>query len=745
MAYGLLSRIIQHGLERDYWHENDLIGDCFGGIGSTGILCSYNNLRSVSVELEPRFVELATTGYECDGKIDEKGKARCGGEEAHEPHHCPGNFELHRTAWEKLGLPLPVLVQGDSRRFAEIVGRVTAAVTSPPFVDSLSGKGACPETRPDGSAFGQGKAIDLADYGSTPGQIGRLPAGQLDAAISSPPYAETAVAKNSTGVDLHKQYETYRASGGGASFEAFERTQRMHSGDYGASPGQIGSLKEGDLAAVVTSPPYAESIKGDHFERETAAETTAKRNTPGGSLGQSQRHGGYGAAPGNIGNLKEGRVDAAITSPPYGHDALGHAGGEGPRTTAAAHSKPGTPCSQSYGNTSGNISNLSGGSVDAAVTSPPWDKSMNHDCGEVYEKWCMDNGRNPNSQAAIQHREQYGQTPGQIGNLSGGSVEGIIGDSHENDMGMDRRVLRGRRLHIVERGSSTEQGGSGVPSDDRPEGQEATGSSTEVSQEQWDRESDSLLPATLRQERQRMLDTLSLSKGGLCPCPEPTETVLDSEVRESRDGSCASQGPEGQPATRRPQKGDSTAREWNDLGASGEKDGVRLEEGLCSGQKDGPEHEQGDNVSDRLEKSGGAADSREKHEGDSTDNGLQTKFPKGVEEEKPETYWTACAKVYREVLKALKPHGVLCVVVKSYVSKGRIVDLPADTLKLLVALGFEPLERVHAMLVQETVENTLFEGQVTHKKERKSFFRRLAEKNGSPRIDYEVVLFVRKP
>ena len=33
---------------------------------------------------------------------------------------------------------------------------------------------------------------------------------------------------------------------------------------------------------------------------------------------------------------------------------------------------------------------------------------------------------------------------------------------------------------------------------------------------------------------------------------------------------------------------------------------------------------------------------------------------------------------------------------------------------------------------------------ITEKKERKSFFRRLAERKGSPAIDYEVVLCMRK-
>lgn len=104
MARGLLKRIIRRMLDEGWVRRGDLVGDPFGGIGSTGILCSYAGLRSVSVELEPRFVALA-------GK----------------------NFALHDAKWKAYGDPLPVMLQGDSRCFAALVGECGAVVTSPPF------------------------------------------------------------------------------------------------------------------------------------------------------------------------------------------------------------------------------------------------------------------------------------------------------------------------------------------------------------------------------------------------------------------------------------------------------------------------------------------------------------------------------------------------------------------------------------------------------------------------------------
>jgi hypothetical protein len=49
------------------------------------------------------------------------------------------------------------------------------------------------------------------------------------------------------------------------------------------------------------------------------------------------------------------------------------------------------------------------------------------------------------------------------------------------------------------------------------------------------------------------------------------------------------------------------------------------------------------------------------------------------------------------------------------------------------------------MLVEETTHAQLFGADHVMRKERKSFFRRLAEKKGSPRIDYEEVLICRRP
>ena len=97
--------------------------------------------------------------------------------------------------------------------------------------------------------------------------------------------------------------------------------------------------------------------------------------------------------------------------------------------------------------------------------------------------------------------------------------------------------------------------------------------------------------------------------------------------------------------------------------------------------------------------------------------------PGQIGQQSGSTYWEAVRDVYAECYKVLKPGGVMVVVVKSYIKAGRRVPLPMQTLKLLIHLGFEPLERIKAMLVKEEVSAGLF-GEIRKVKERKSFFRR---------------------
>lgn len=390
MAYGLLWQILEVGRVQGWFKPGDVIGDPFGGIGSTGILGAYHGYKVVSVELEERFVELA--------------------------HQ---NFALHSRKWSQLGEPEPVMIHGDSREFARLIREAVGV--------------------------------------------------WCEAVVCSPPYAESPPEKSSGSIDIEKQYETYRASGGGMSLEGFRAVQEKHSRGYGSTDGNLGNLPSGSVDAVVSSPPYAESVTGKHAETETAADSRDARRTPGGSLGQSQRHGGYGVTNGQIGAMKEGKLAAIVSSPPYG------------------------------------------------------------ECGER---------RND--------KEPYDQARG------------------------------------FKQGAGSFRGSATYGTDDR-------------------------------------------------------------------------------------NIGNTTA----------------------------------------------------------------------------DTYWEAVQQVYEQCRLALKPGGVMVLVVKSYVKTGKRVDLPGDTIRLCESLGFTTIERIRAWLVSKTQEASLFGGDIVQTKERKSFFRRVAESKGSPPIDWEEVLVFR--
>ncbi len=386
-APGLIRRIYQHCLEQGYLRKGDTVADPFGGIGGGGIMAAPMGIKWVGCELEQKFVDLALH-----------------------------NFALHAHAWQTMGYPMPVIVQGDSRHLSDVLG-------------------------------------------------------QADCCVTSPPHGDTNPAQSSSGINIEKQWETYRAQGGGMSLGKFRKQQEKHSGGYGSSEGQIGCMKSGSVEAVITSPPYAETIQSgapgidwDKAGRPDRTKSSKNRHHP-----MSTDEYVYSPNPHNIGNLRAGDVAAVVTSPPF--------------------SEPG---SQPVGN----------------CPSKPVRSKL--------------------KAMGIDNPQPYGFTKGQIG----------------------------------------------------------------------------------------------------------------QEVAES--------------------------------------------------------------------------------------------------------YWQAVADVYRECFKILKPGGVMCVVLKAYIKQGRRVPLPMQTLKLLIHLGFTPLERIKAMLVEETITPGLF-GNITKKTERKSFFRRLAEKKGSPEINWEEVLVVRKP
>ena len=103
---GLIRRIYEYMIEMEYLKPDGTVLDPFGGVALGGLDAMINGLQWVGVELEPRFVDL-------------------------------GNQNIAKWRKDYPGM-LPgtaVLLQGDSRRLAQVIQSAGALVSSPPYAD----------------------------------------------------------------------------------------------------------------------------------------------------------------------------------------------------------------------------------------------------------------------------------------------------------------------------------------------------------------------------------------------------------------------------------------------------------------------------------------------------------------------------------------------------------------------------------------------------------------------------------
>jgi DNA modification methylase len=321
-APGLIDRIYQHGFNMGWWYRGSTIGDPFGGVAGGGIYAGYHGLGWVGVELEERFVTLGNA-----------------------------NLELHRAKWVALGVPVGRirLVQGDSRKFSDHF-ITDAIVTSPPYADSIDRPSGIDATKFAQQRFGPNTQALAGTYGSADGQIGSLRGGPVDAVLTSPPYNPgdkadgTGAERDPRGDRMRgcfRSSEAYgktpgqigRLAGGGVDAvltsppysdglghgggrpihqpgRPGDVTLQGQKDGYGATAGQIGELTNGSIDAVITSPPYADTPL-------TGERNFKSRFQPDEKSAAANAREGYGKTPGQISNLSGQFVDAVVTSPPY--------------------------------------------------------------------------------------------------------------------------------------------------------------------------------------------------------------------------------------------------------------------------------------------------------------------------------------------------------------------------------------------------------------------------------------------
>lgn len=256
MSPALCFRILQHLQELGLLKQEDIVFDPMAGTGMTNICAGAMGYKSISVELEEKFV----------------------------------NFQRQSKEYAERRLYKPLdwqMIQGDSRNLSELMGRGgLKSVMSPPYegqssthdrdrqqdIERMHRKGM--KVNPDSA---DAKVIEF-DYGSTEGQIGGLKDIPLKA-ITSPPYGDAEKRDRSKEASNKKEKD-------------YPRGDHNISAGYQGSDSNIGKLDDKPLKSVM-SPPYE---GGGHHKG--MLDSWGGKNTP--VSHKSKDNHGYGNTEGQV-------------------------------------------------------------------------------------------------------------------------------------------------------------------------------------------------------------------------------------------------------------------------------------------------------------------------------------------------------------------------------------------------------------------------------------------------------------
>lgn len=265
-SLGLIHRIYKHAKEMGWVHPGDYVLDLFAGVGLGAMTALSMGLHWVGVELEAKFVDLGQQNIDL--------------------------WNRQLRGWPNLGTAR--IIQGDSRNLREVIERIDLIVSSPPYSDVVKRdrdkEGYAQKDREYSRGFKTpGADSQSRAYGHTPGNLANMKEGSIDLVCSSPPYAGS-MESDKGGIDWNKAGRLDRTKPSGNRYSVMSNNDPT---SYGTSPGQLGSMKEGEFACVVSSPPYDEGL-GHGMNK--VREIDVKKGLV--SLAQSN----YGKTSGNLGN-----------------------------------------------------------------------------------------------------------------------------------------------------------------------------------------------------------------------------------------------------------------------------------------------------------------------------------------------------------------------------------------------------------------------------------------------------------
>jgi len=333
MNLRLLSWILEN-----FTKKGDLVLDPMAGTGSTIILAAIMGRHGIAVEYEPRFCEMIRENIKLtlrQATLTPKGRMTC--------------------------------IQGDARELSKLLKESDAIITSPPFGPSTRGGGifkegykAPGEEEVSDPGLPERHARPLSD---DPRNIDNLEYGEVDAVVTSPPYSLTREGSDriATGIDVKTGKSLWNKTG---SEFSEGNIQKLPHGDVDAvitSPpyeGSVPAYDEGWLEehwddesdspkhktmrfgrsmrgypkkvdAVVTSPPYGNRLADDVVQDGDEARMSYRQ-----------------------------AIDSIVTSPPYEQTASSKQHGRDPKPHLA---QGGIGCENiniGYSEDSDNIGNL---------------------------------------------------------------------------------------------------------------------------------------------------------------------------------------------------------------------------------------------------------------------------------------------------------------------------------------------------------------------------------------------------
>lgn len=689
----------------------------------------------------------------------------CGKKIAHDPHHVQGNFEL----WEeKYAGRMPrwghgILLQGDSRNLANILNQnieklgflFDGATSSPPYSpDGLGHRGGYNEID---EKKGLHSRMNDGRYGESDGQLSQIPEGDFDGALSSPPFVAQSGGTNPMKSGTLADESLLRRHSAG----------NIASHGYGDEESNLGNMPGDDFDAAVSSPPFTQ----DHHRQDNLRENWEDKGGRGFLDAQ-----GFAQEDGNLARSQDGNFDAAVSSPPFvertadgGWQMLGKYAEEGKLTVGQVKGDPNKSYPSwdkdrdtSYGSADGQLSGMGGDNFDAAISSPAY--------GDIAQsggtKGLIEHGTGLTG--GERSFTEYGNQDGNLGRMEVDGFDGALSSPPYADTPIDQTHMttnkRGDPSHPHYRPSWTEKLADGYAESKRPYGEEE-GQLGKMSGDKFD----GALSSPPYAGTPLGFDRNGLLEGGEKAYKRPymesgneygetdgqlgemgaNESSFDSAISSPpyAEARIDGKGDEGSSGLRNPDGSYLRGSEgWEARKAMGNRYGNQdgnlgnIPENNFDGSLSSPPFE--DVTSDRPSESivaGGL-----KMGASSMGNGYGS-TEGNIGEISGDDFWMASRKILENLLNVLKPGAYAAFIVKRYVKGRKIEPFPAKWAMLCQAVGFEIVEWHRAWVIEEKGAQYDIFGNLNRKTvQRKSFFRLLAEKKGSPPIDFEEVVIVRK-